>query len=117
MDMDLIPKTLPQATRRATRKALLLKAAQSKSPSVCWFSTAAPTVKQRMYWHEFVPISQTIIFALPINTVLERQIARDGEFHHLTQGVFKWYNRFEPPGLKEPNTLLITEEGSTLPHL
>ena len=106
VDMDLIPRDWPQRERRYARKTLLLRANTSPSPSVCWFSTAAPTREQRAYWRSFVSISQTIILLPPLEIALERQIARDGRTH-LTTLVPMWYEKYDEPDQTEPNTCVI----------
>jgi len=115
VDMDLIPRDYPQETRREIRKALLLRAAAADAPGVCWFSTAAPRKSQRKFWREFVPIAQTLMFFFPIEEVIERQKARDGEGHPLTRGVLRWYQDFEPPGMDEPGCLFIPKNWRSIP--
>lgn len=117
VDMDLIPKELPQEQRRAIRKALLQRAATSLSTSTCWFSTAAPTRAQRKFWHSFVPIEQTLMFVFPIEEVLARQTARDGPGHPLTRGVFRWYQVYEPPSADDAGYLFVPRDWRSIaPH-
>jgi len=107
VDIDLIPSHLPQQERLAIRKTLLLSAANLDSPGICWFSTAAPTRRQREYWRSLVPIHKTIIFVPPFHVARKRQMERDGE---PMPGISRWYALYQPPSLQEPNTVVYGAE-------